>query len=343
MNKIRFISDEIFRSVMKNKDRKPFSKDILIIEDIEAECNRIVSAIRENILQLMNRRGGVVGISGGIDSAVTMVLSAKALGAGNVLGIMLPEKDSSSDSALFAQRLADKFGVKAITEDITGALEGFGCYKRRDEAVKKVLPQYDPSHHKMKIGIKNAGLFTNLPPLFSVTIVDSNGHEHSQRLPLTEFMQIEAASNFKQRCRMAMLYYHAERLHFAVIGTPNKHEVEQGFFVKWGDGGADLMPIAHLYKTQVYQLARHLGVPREIIDRTPTTDTYSAEQTQEEFFYQLPFHQMDLLWYAFKNNYDPEEVGKVMDRSADEVKKLFSVFERKIKTTEYLRMPPVSN
>ena len=209
----------------------------------------------------MNRRGGVIGISGGIDSAVTMVLSAKALGPENVLGIMLPEKDSSRDSAVFAQRLADKFGVKAITEDITGALQGFGCYKRRDEAVKKVLPQYDPSYHKMKIGIKNAGLFTNLPPLFSVTIVDSDGNEQSQRLPSPEFMQIEAASNFKQRCRMAMLYYHAERMHFAVIGTPNKHEVEQGFFVKYGDGGADIMPIAHLYKTQVYQLARYLECP----------------------------------------------------------------------------------
>ena len=328
---------------MKNNDKRPFSKDILIINDIEAECNRIVSGIKENILQRLNRRGGVIGISGGIDSAVTMVLATKAIGPENVLGIMLPEMDSSSDSAIFAQRLADKFGVKAITEDITGALQGFGCYRRRDEAVKKVLPQYEPSHHKMKIGIKNAGLFTNLPPLFSVTIVDSNGNEQSQRLPSSEFMQIEAASNFKQRCRMAMLYYHAERLHYAVIGTPNTHEVEQGFFVKYGDGGADIMPIAHLYKTQVYQLAGYLGITQEIIDRTPTTDTYSAEQTQEEFFYQLPFHQMDLLWYAFKNNYDPEEVGNVMDRTADEVRKVFSGFERKIKTTEYLRMPPISN
>ena len=328
---------------MKDNKNRPFSKDILIINDIEAETERIVTGIKENILHRMNRRGGVIGISGGIDSAVTMVLAAKALGSENVLGIMLPEQDSSRDSAIFAQRLADKFGVKAIAEDITGALQGFGCYVRRDEAVKRVLPDYDPSRHKMKIGIKNSGLFTNLPPLFSVTIVDSNGKEQSQRLPSSEFMQIEAASNFKQRCRMAMLYYHAERLHFAVIGTPNKHEVEQGFFVKYGDGGADIMPIAHLYKTQVYQLASYLDIPQEIIDRTPTTDTYSAEQTQEEFFYQLPFAQMDLLWFAFKNNYDPEEVGKVMDRTADEVRKVFLGFERKIKTTEYLRMPPISN
>jgi NAD+ synthase len=323
--------------------KKPFSKDILIIHDIEEECNRIVAGIKENILHRMNRRGGVIGISGGIDSSVTMALASMALGPEKVFAIMLPEKDSSSDSALFAGRLADKFGVRAITEDITAALQGFGCYERRDEAVKKVIPQYDPATHKMKIGIKNTGLHTNLPPLFSVTIVDKNGNEQSQRLPSAEFMQIEAASNFKQRCRMAMLYYHAERLHFAVVGTPNTHEVEQGFFVKFGDGGADIMPIAHLYKTQVYQLAKYLGIPQEIIDRIPTSDTYSAEQTQEEFFYQLPFRQMDLLWYAFKNDYDPEEVGKVMEKSGDDVRKIFSGFERKIKTTEYLRMPPIIN
>ena len=140
-----------------------------------------------------------------------------------------------------------------------------------------------------------------------------------------------------------MLYYHAERMHYAVIGTPNKHEVEQGFFVKNGDGGADVMPIAHLYKTQVYQFARHLGIPQEIIDRTPTSDTYSAEQTQEEFFFQLPFQQMDLFWYAFENKYDPMEVGKIMGRSADDVQRVFSNFERKIKTTEYLRMLPMRN
>jgi NAD+ synthase len=327
---------------MKNKDKRPFSKDILVIKDIEAECDRIVTGLRENILHRLHRNGGVIGISGGIDSSVSMVLAAKALGTENLLGIMLPEQDSSGDSAKFAQKLANKFSVNAITESITEALQGFGCYERRDEAVRKVLPEYDPTNYKMKIGISSSGLYTNLPPLFSLTIIDNKGNEQSKRIPPTELRQIEAASNFKQRCRMSMLYYHAERLHYAVIGTPNKHEVEQGFFVKNGDGGADVMPIAHLYKTQVYQLAHYLGIPQEIVDRTPTSDTYSAEQTQEEFFFQLPFQQMDLLWYAYKNNYDPQEVGSVMGRTADEVEKVFGGFERKIKTTEYLRMAPIS-
>ena len=216
---------------MKNKDKRPFSKDILIIRDIDAECNRLIAKIREGVLHKLNRLGGVIGISGGIDSSVSMALTVKALGTENVLAIMLPELDSSRDSAKFAQKLADQFGVKAITENITEALQGFGCYQRRDEAVKTVLPEYDPKYYKMKIGIRSSGLFTNLPPLFSVTIVDSKGNEQSKRVPAPELRQIEAASNLKQRCRMSMLYYHAERLHYAVIGTPNKHEVEQGFFV----------------------------------------------------------------------------------------------------------------
>lgn len=328
---------------MSNKDLKPFGKDILVIKDISAECNRIITGLQNIIMTNLHRLGGVVGISGGIDSSVCFALAVKAIGAENVLGIMLPEKDSSIESKLFAQKLADNFKVKVITENITESLKGFECYKRRDEAVTRVFPEYDPVHYKMKIGVRNSGLLTNLPPLFTVTIIDKDGIEQSKRLPATELRQIVAASNFKQRSRMSMLYYHAERLHYAVIGTPNKHEVEQGFFVKYGDGGADVMPIAHLYKTQVYQMARYLGIPQEIINRVPTTDTYSAEQTQEEFFYQLPFQQMDLLWYAFENDYDPSEVAFAMEMTLDQVKSIFINFERKQKTTEYLRMAPIKD
>ncbi len=167
------------------------------------------------------------------------------------------------------------------------------------------------------------------------------GSQTNKRLPLKEYLQIVAASNIKQRSRMSMLYYHAEKMHYAVIGTPNKHEVAQGFFVKHGDGAADIMPIAHLFKTQVYQIAEYLGIPEEIIERPPTTDTYSAEQTQEEFFFQLPFRQMDLLWYAFENNYQAEEVGKIMELPEKDVQGIFNGFARKIKTTDYLRMSPI--
>lgn len=326
---------------MKKNTKIQFSKNILLIDNTESKIDAFAQKLKNDILLVTKRKGAVVGISGGIDSSVTLALTAKAIGAENVIGILLPEKDSSSESKELALKLAHQLGVKTIEENITPALEGFGCYRRRDEAVKGIFPEYDPEHYSMKIGISPQGISRNLPPVFSLTIVDQDGEEKSKLLPPKEYLQIVAASNFKQRCRMSMLYYHAERLYYAVIGTPNKHEVEQGFFVKHGDGGADIMPISHLYKTQVYQLAEHLNIPKEIIQRTPTSDTYSAEQTQEEFFFQLPFHQMDLLWYGYENDYDPAEVANVLGKKEEEIKSIFTNFKRKQNTTEYLRMKPI--
>lgn len=321
--------------------RKPFSKEIILLEDIETATNEIIQKLQQDVLVNFKRNGAVIGISGGIDSSVCLALSVRAFGAEKVVGIIMPEKDSSPDSEELALELAGKFGIKTIKEVITGALDGFKCYDRRDEAVKRVFPEYDPTTYKMKIGIRQSGLYSNLPPLFTLSIIDRNGVQHDKMLHAKEYLQIVAASNFKQRSRMSILYYHAEALHFAVIGTPNKHEQEQGFFVKHGDGAGDVMPIGNLYKTQVYQFAEYLGVPRRIIERTPTTDTYSAEQTQEEFFYQLPFRLMDIYWYGFENGYTPGEVASVMGETTERVDALFRNFERKRKTTEYLRMPPV--
>ena len=328
---------------MEKVNRKPFSKDSLYLENVEQVIEKITQKMRDDVFGVSKRRGGVIGISGGIDSAVTMALAAKAFGPEKVFAVMMPEQDSSSDSEDFARKLAAKFGVEAIVENLTPALDGFQCYERRDEAFKKVIPSFDPKKHKAKIGIKKTSIFNNLPPIFYATVIKEDGSEIEKMLPAKEYMQIVASSNFKQRCRMSMLYYHAERLHYAVLGTPNKHEVDQGFFVKYGDGGADLMPIGDLYKTQVYQIAKHMGVPQDIIDRTPTTDTYSAEQTQEEFFYQFPHETLDLLWYAYENKYPAKEVGAVMGYTDEEIESIFRNFTRKIQTTEYLRMPPIKN
>lgn len=326
---------------METITNRKFNKDILLLENIPQEVEQISNRLKEEVHGRLKRNGAVVGISGGIDSSVTLALASRALGSENVIGIMLPEKDSNNESKEFALKLAQKFNVKTIEENITASLEGFGCYKRRDEAVVSIFPEYNPIDYKMKIGVNKRGLDQNLPPVFSITIIDKNGVEKSKLLPSREYLQIVAASNFKQRSRMSMLYYHAERMHYAMIGTPNKHEVEQGFFVKYGDGGADIMPIAHLYKSQVYQIAEFLGVPQEIINRTPTTDTYTAEQTQEEFFFQMPHKEMDILWYAFENNIDPMEVSIVMEKTEDEINSIFRNFRRKQKTTEYLRMTPI--
>lgn len=316
-----------------------FHKDILKI-DAAAEVDRICARLKKEVGQTMKKRGAVIGISGGIDSSVCAALCARAFGPNRVLGVMMPETDSSPDSASLATELADHFGFEAITDNIAGGLAGLGCYDRRDEAIKTVFPDFNDKW-KAKITIPSNILEKSTINFFHLDVVDDKGLARSERIPLDAYLQIVAASNLKQRLRMTTLYYHAERKNWAVIGTGNKDEHMQGFFVKYGDGGADLKPIAHLFKVQVFQLAEHLGVPDSIRGRTPTTDTYSAEQTQEEFFFGLDFYRMDMLWYAMENKVPADQAAKVLDLTTEQAERAYANIERKIIATEYLRMPPV--
>jgi NAD+ synthase len=307
-----------------------------------AETERIVTLLRTSVRQNLHRYGGVVGISGGIDSSVVLGLCVRAFDPQNVAAVMMPEKDSDPETERLSRLVAGHFDAKPILENITPILEGFGCYPRRDEAIRHVFPEYDATAgYKAKIGLPQNLLDEDTLNVFSLTIVTPDGYEKTQRLPIRDYYQIVAASNFKQRTRMAMLYYHAELRNYAVIGTANKDEHDQGFFVKYGDGGVDIKPIAHLYKTQVYQLANYLEVPEEIRQRSPTTDTYSAHSTQQEFFFRLPFETMDLLWYALENNVPISEVAQDMELTEQQVQRVYNDLTRKQHTTEYLRMPPI--
>jgi NAD+ synthase len=310
--------------------------------DAHAETERLVLALRETVAFKLKKRGAVVGVSGGIDSSVVLALCAKTFGPEKVLAIMMPERDSSPESKELATLLCEKFRVPNILEDITEAVHGFGCYKRRDEAVKRIFPEYDPKTYKMKIVLHADKEAKGKLNLFFLTIIAPDGEIKSQRLPLAEYLQIVAASNFKQRSRTNMLYYHAEAKNFAVIGTGNKNEHEQGFFVKYGDGGADVKPIAHLFKTQVFQLAEFLDVPEDIRKRTPTTDTYSAEQTQEEFFYKMPFDIMDRIWDGWEKGVSSDTIAKVLRIPKVQVDAEINDIKQKIQTTEYLRQEPFS-
>ncbi len=316
-----------------------FDKTALELNTAE-ETERIVASLRQNVHERLHRQGAVVGISGGIDSSTVLALCARAFGPEHVVGVLLPEKDSSPDSVVLAQMVADCFGVSPVTEDITPVLEGFGCYRRRDEAIARVFPDYVPGW-KSKIVLPGNLLEKETLNIFTLTVTRPDGQEFSKRLPLREYHQIVAASNFKQRTRMAMLYYHAELRNYAVIGTPNKNEHDLGFFVKYGDGGVDVNPIIHLFKTQVYQLARYLGVPEEIQKRIPTSDTYSGGSTQEEFFFRVPFEILDTAWFGHEHSVPSQEIAKALGLATEQVERVIADITRKKRATAYLRMTPL--
>jgi NAD+ synthase len=316
-----------------------FHKDVLRI-DAERTAGDICETIFTQVHSLLKKGGAVVGISGGVDSSVTAALCARALGPEKVLGVMMPEKESSRDSIILASEFASKFGLETVIEDLTAPLEEMGCYERRDEAIRQVFPDFGPGW-KCKITIPTNVLDKATLNVFSLTVENTAGEIKSQRMPLQVYLQVVAASNMKQRLRMTTLYYHAEKRNWAVAGTANKDEYAQGFFVKYGDGGVDLKPIAHLFKVQIYELAEYLRVPQEIIRRVPTTDTYSASVTQKEFFFGLDFHVMDMLWYAFENNVPPAKAAQVLGLTAEQAERGYANIKRKIKATEFLRMNPL--
>ena len=312
------------------------SRDVLKL-DCSQEIEKIVTALRRFLSIRLKRRGAVVAISGGIDSSVCAALCVKAIGKDRVVGLQMPEKHSSDETVAFSDMVADHLGIEKVYEDITGILDAVGFYKKYDDAVCSVIHEYGTGWRSKLITpnvIEKKG-FT----VFSIVAKGPDGKEIKKRLPLKAYLGIVAATNFKQRTRKMLEYYHADRLNYAVIGTPNRLEYDQGFFVKCGDGAADIKPIAHLYKTQVYQLAEYLGIPEEIIVRIPTTDTYSLPQGQDEFYFSLPYDKMDLCLYARNNNIDPEIAGRATGLTAKQVKRVYDDIDQKRSTTEYLHLP----
>jgi NAD+ synthase len=314
-----------------------FSRRLLHL-DAAAETARICEWMQTIVATTLKRKGVVLGLSGGIDSSVVAALAVRALGPERVFGIMMPEKDSADDSLALGELLAESLGVETVIENITPMLDGAGCYRRRDAAIQSVVPEYRPDWKSKLV----------LPPLLqgsrfslsSIVVQSPTGERQQARLSLDAYQTIVAATNFKQRCRKMIEYYHADRLRYAVAGTPNRLEYDQGFFVKQGDGAADFKPIAHLYKTQVYQLADFLGVPEVIRLRPPTTDTYSLPQSQEEFFFSVPYDKLDCCLFGLNNGFPAEEVAADIGLGSDQVQFVYNDIQSKRRATDYLHRAP---
>lgn len=313
--------------------------DLLRI-DCAREVERIVSSIRQLVPREFRRKGAVVGLSGGIDSSVVAALCARALGRERVLGLFMPESESAEESLSLGRLLTDSLGIPSVSEDITPILTAAGCYRRRDDAIRTIVPEYGPGY-RCKLVLPDL-IGADRYALYSVVLQSPRGETSKVRLSLDAYLVIVSASNFKQRTRTMLEYYYADALNFAVAGTPNRLEYELGFFVKGGDGAADFKPIAHLYKSQVYQLAEYLQIPEEIRRRPPTTDTYSLPQSQEEFYFSLPLADMDLCLYAKDKGMTSEELAAVSGLSVTQIERAWSTIDSKRKHAGYLHREPVT-
>ena len=313
-----------------------FTRDVLVL-DAASEVDRIVVGIRA-AARRFKRRGAIVALSGGIDSSVVGALCVRALGTKRVFGLSLPEQESSTATPGLSDTIINHLEIESATVNITPMLESFGCYATRVNAVREVIPEFT-AKWKFKIV---------LPPItesdayrtYSVVAESPDGVVESHKLTLSAYLQILAATNYKQRVRKTLEYFHADRLNYFVAGTPNLLEYDQGFFVKLGDGAADVKPIAHLYKTQVYQLAEYLGVPEAISARPPTTDTYSLPQSQEEFYFSLPHDKMDLSLYALNHNISAKVAAAVLELTATQVERVFKDIKAKRAVADYLHASP---
>jgi NAD+ synthase len=306
--------------------------------DCAAEVERISKWMVDTVATTLHKRGVIIALSGGVDSSVCGALAVKAFGPKKVFGLLLPEHDSSAASEDLGGQVARQLGIEHVTERIGSTLEAIGCYQWRDDAIRALFPDYgDGWKNKLAIsGGAKGGL-----NFFKLVVQSPDGQLHEKRLPIKEYLQIVSATNYKQRIRKTVEYFHADRLNYAVIGTPNRLEYDQGFFVKNGDGSADIKPIAHLYKTQVYALARHLGLPEAVCNAAPTTDTYSLQQGQDEFYFALPYHQMDVALWAHNHGVPASELAAALGLSEDQAKFIYTDIESKRRTTQYLHARPV--
>jgi len=258
--------------------------------------------IKETVRNQFKKDGIVIGVSGGVDSAVVAALAVDALGPDRVYGLILPEKESSPSSRELGIDLCKALKIRYEEVPITPMLESFTIYNKKEALIRELFPHYDPAIHTTSLSrppMIAAEKVLNIP---SLILLKDRQAISTKRLSASQFLYVLSLQNVKQRTRMIVEYMHAEKMNYAVCGTTNKTELLTGFFVKYGDGGVDLEPIANCYKLQVYKLAELLGIDKRIISRAPSPDTWSHFTSDEEVSLRIPYDILDQLLYAEENH-----------------------------------------
>jgi NAD+ synthase len=315
-----------------------FNLDVLKIDPAQ-QLEKLSKFIVEQTRAVFRRKGVIVGLSGGVDSACIAAVAVHALGKEKVVGLILPETESNPVSSEYAQKHAQALGLEHRQIEITPTVDSVVQYEWRDEFIKKLIPEYRPGY-KYNITLPTDFLERDAISFYSLQVQMPDGELKRKRLNVEEFRTITSFANIKIRARMLHLYAEAERRNLLVIGTTNRTEYILGDFCKFGDGGTDIEPITHLYKNQIYQLAEYLEVIPEIIDRTPSPDTFSLPVSDQEFFFRIPFAKLDYLLYAWEHDIPLNDAVNVLGIPEDTVKRAFKDFASKHRATAHLREMP---
>jgi len=315
-----------------------FNLDVLRIDPAQ-ELQRLSQFLVEQVSGIFRRKGIVVGLSGGVDSACIAAIAVHALGKEKVVGLVLPETESNPISSEYATKHAQSLGIEHRQVAITGTVDSVVPYSARDAFIRKLVPEYQPGY-KYNITLPTDLLEREALSFYRLQVQMPDDEIKRKRLSPEGFRTITSFANIKIRSRMLHLYAEAERRNLVVAGTTNRTEFLLGDFCKYGDGGTDIEPLSHLYKNQIYQLARHLEIIPEIIDRQPSPDTFSLPVSDQEFFFRIPFEKLDHLLYAWEREIPEDETAGVLNLPPEAVQRAYKDFASKHRATAHLRAMP---